>query len=52
LEAYERSTAPLIDFYKKMGMLLTIPATGSPQAICKRTLEALTAWRAFVPAPA
>jgi adenylate kinase family enzyme len=25
MEAYERSTAPLIDFYCKLGLLVTIP---------------------------
>lgn len=52
LEAYDRSTAPLIEFYKKLGVLLTIPATGSPEAICERTVAALTAWRALPPASA
>jgi len=46
LEAYERSTAPLIEFYEKLGLLLTVAATGSPDEICARTvagLEAMTA---------
>jgi adenylate kinase len=30
MEAYERSTAPLIDFDCKLGLLVTIPAIGSP----------------------
>ena len=47
LEAYDRSTAPLIAFYKNLGLLLSIPATGSPEAICDRTIAALTAWRAL-----
>jgi len=45
LEAYERSTLPLIHFYKKAGLLLTIAATGAPQEICTKTLTALHAWR-------
>jgi len=45
LEAYDRSTFPLIQFYKKAGLLLTVAATGSPQDICAKTLTALHAWR-------
>jgi adenylate kinase len=41
LEAYQQSTAPLIDFYQGLGLLLTIPATGSPDEICHRTVIAL-----------
>ena len=42
LQAYERSTAPLIDFYQKRNLLLSVPATGSPEEICERTLSALS----------
>jgi adenylate kinase len=52
LEAYERSTAPLISFYKKLGVLLSIEANGSPESICERTIAALTAWRALTPSGA
>ena len=45
LEAYDRSTAPLIQFYKKVGLLLTVAATGTPHEICSKTLTALHAWR-------
>jgi adenylate kinase len=38
MDAYQRSTAPLIDFYRRAGLLLSIEATGSPEAICERTL--------------
>lgn len=38
LEAYERSTAPLIDFYSKQRLLVRVAATGSPDQICARTL--------------
>jgi adenylate kinase len=41
MEAYERSTAPLIDFYCKLGLLVTIPAVGMPEEICARTIAAL-----------
>jgi len=50
LEAYDRSTAPLIAFYRKLGLLLPVAATGSPEDICARTISALTAWRARVSA--
>lgn len=41
LQAYERSTAPLIEFYKIRGLLVTVTATGSPQEVFQRTLMAL-----------
>lgn len=41
LEAYERSTAPLIDFYKGLGLLVPVSAEGSPEEICERTIAAL-----------
>lgn len=41
MEAYERSTAPLIDFYRNLGLLLPVAATGSPDEICIRTVNAL-----------
>jgi adenylate kinase len=50
LETYERSTAPLIDFYTKLGLLQPIPATGSPEEICARTLAALSARSLISPA--
>lgn len=40
-EAYNRSTAPLITFYSDLGLLVRIPATGSPEEICLRTVSAL-----------
>jgi adenylate kinase len=46
MEAYNRSTTPLIEFYRKLGLLLSISAAGFPEDICGRTLMALTAWRA------
>ena len=48
LQAYNQSTAPLIDFYSAKGLLLSIPATGSPEDISNRTLYAL-ALRAPLP---
>lgn len=41
MEAYERSTKPLIEFYASAGLLVSIPATGSPEEICQRTIAAL-----------
>lgn len=41
LEAHQQSTAPLIAFYRELKLLLTIPATGSPDQICHRTVVAL-----------
>jgi len=41
MEAYERSTAPLADFYRKRKLLLSISAEGSPEEIFKRTLDVL-----------
>jgi adenylate kinase len=43
MEAYERSTLPLIHFYSRLGLLLPVPATGSPEAIYARTMSALGA---------
>ena len=43
LQTYNRSTAPLIDFYKNLGLLVTVPATGSPDDIYERTVELLKA---------
>lgn len=41
LEAYDRSTAPLIKFYRDLGLLVHVTANGSPNEICARTLSAL-----------
>ncbi len=41
MEAYERSTAPLADFYRQRNLLLPISAEGSPEDIYQRTLDAL-----------
>jgi len=41
MEAYEKSTAPLADFYRGRGLLVPIEAEGSPEAICQRSLAAL-----------
>lgn len=41
LDTYERSTAPLIDFYRELGFLVPVPAVGSPEEIYARTLALL-----------
>jgi len=41
MEAYERSTAPLADFYRQRKLLVTISAEGSPEEIFSRSLAAL-----------
>jgi adenylate kinase len=41
LETYEKSTAPLIDFYRKRGLLVQVEAKGTPEEIYKKTLSAL-----------
>ena len=41
LEAYERSTAPLIEFYRGAGLLTLVIATGEPEQICARTFAAI-----------
>jgi len=41
MEVYQRSTAPLIDFYRNLGLLVPVLAAGSPDEICARTLVSL-----------
>lgn len=41
LEAYNRSTAPLIDFYRKQGLLLRVAASGTPEDIYNRMVPEL-----------
>jgi adenylate kinase len=41
LEAYRWSTEPLIEFYGKLGVLIAVAATGTPQEIFQITLEGL-----------
>jgi adenylate kinase len=41
MAAYDQSTAPLIDFYRNLGLLVPVLAAGSPDEICARTLTAL-----------
>ena len=41
MAAYESSTSPLADYYRKHNLLVTISAAGSPEAIHQRTMQAL-----------
>jgi adenylate kinase len=41
LEAYEKSTAPLTEFYQRMGILVTVAASGTPEEVCERAIAAL-----------
>jgi len=45
LEIYERSTAPLIEFYKKLGVLVQVAATGTPDEIFDRTVTGMESRR-------
>ena len=45
LEAYERSTEPLIQFYRNLGRLTVILARGSPDEIFARTVTAVAEQR-------
>jgi len=46
LEAYDRSTAPLIEFYQKLGLLMPVEASGAPKEIFERTFAGLTSRQA------
>jgi adenylate kinase len=41
MDAYRRSTAPLIEFYSGLGLLVSVAADGSPEAICERSVDTL-----------
>jgi adenylate kinase len=41
MQAYQRSTSPLVEFYNRKGLLVPITAEGTPEEICSRSLEAL-----------
>jgi adenylate kinase len=41
MEAYQRSTAPLIHFYQDLDLLVPVAADGSPEEILARTLALL-----------
>ncbi len=41
MQAYERSTAPLAAFYDRRGLLVSVPAEGTPEEVFDRALRAL-----------
>jgi adenylate kinase len=41
MKAYEQSTAPLADFYRRRQLLVSVSAEGSPEQIYERTIQAL-----------
>ena len=43
MAAYESSTAPLADYYRRQKLLVSVPAEGSPEAIYQRTEKLLQA---------
>jgi adenylate kinase len=43
MQAYEKSTAPLAEYYQRAGILVPISAEGKPEEIYSKTLEALNA---------
>ena len=43
MAAYEASTAPLADYYRRQNVLVSIPAEGSPEVIYQRTVDLLEA---------
>lgn len=45
LEVYSEQTAPIIDFYRREGLLVTIPAMGPVDEITERAITALNAIR-------
>ncbi|HVV73144.1 MAG TPA: nucleoside monophosphate kinase [Verrucomicrobiae bacterium] len=45
MAAYEKSTAPLADFYRHRSLLVSVQADGSPEEIRDRTLRALSGKR-------
>ena len=44
MEAYERSTRPLADYYSKRSLLRTVSAEGTPQEIFERTHRLLSSF--------
>jgi adenylate kinase len=42
MSAYVHSTAPLVDYYREQGLLISIDAHGAPEEIFQRTIGALS----------
>ena len=47
LKVYQQRTAPLVQYYRQLGLLLPVAAAGSPDMICERTVTALEQHRPF-----
>jgi adenylate kinase len=45
MEVYAKSTAPLIDYYDRRGLLVSVQAEGTPEEIYARAEAALAARR-------
>ncbi len=45
LQLYESETAPLVDWYTEQGLLATVDASGSPDEVTERTVQAIEAAR-------
>ena len=43
LELYERQTAPLLDFYRRANLMVTVAGIGSPDAVTRRMVRAIDA---------
>ncbi len=43
MSAYASSTAPLTGYYRKLGLLVPVPAEASSEAIYQRTMRLLDA---------
>jgi adenylate kinase len=41
MDAYQKSTSPLTDFYRRKGVLVSVAADGTPEEIFQRSLKAL-----------
>jgi adenylate kinase len=44
MHAYAESTRPLADYYSRAGVLVSVPASGTPEEILARSLAALNEW--------
>jgi adenylate kinase len=49
LEVYEKETAPLIDYYRKKGILIDVSAEGEVEAVHKRVLKAIKEYMKGMP---
>lgn len=51
MEVYQRSTAPLIEYYRARGLLVSVPAEGTPEQVFQRSLALLQERSLQAPAP-